>query len=244
MWNSNCDDDDGLPDAAFTQDELDAGVQHIMRTGRADAGRSLYLSEEQEVESQEKPAFVQSAGSVLHFANYAEAQAWAKANPGNAFSRKADGCGFEARVRTVTSTTHASRPASTSRFQPISLQQHLDEFIRFMEDLKVLSPHAHAIWTKSAGNSRTYTVHPFSNATFTAEIERLSCEKRAHLREMLAVHLQRGKKDLTDLQAEMRRDRRMKPGHYGEELSQKVNELNERALVVLDEYIGRMDRAG
>ena len=41
------DDDDGLPDAAFTEDELDAGVQHIMRTGNPNAtssGRSKSLS--------------------------------------------------------------------------------------------------------------------------------------------------------------------------------------------------------
>lgn len=40
------DDDDGLPDAAFTEDELDAGVQHIMRTGNPNAtssGRSKSL---------------------------------------------------------------------------------------------------------------------------------------------------------------------------------------------------------
>lgn len=38
--NSWGDDDDGLPDAAFTEDELAAGVQHIMRTGNPNATSS------------------------------------------------------------------------------------------------------------------------------------------------------------------------------------------------------------
>jgi hypothetical protein len=37
IWD---DDDGGLPDGAFTEDELAAGVQHIMRTGDPDATSS------------------------------------------------------------------------------------------------------------------------------------------------------------------------------------------------------------
>lgn len=39
-WNDDEDDDEGLPDAAFTEDELAAGVQHIMRTGDPNATSS------------------------------------------------------------------------------------------------------------------------------------------------------------------------------------------------------------
>jgi hypothetical protein len=39
-WDENDDDDGGLPDAAFTELELAAGVQHIMRTGDPNATRS------------------------------------------------------------------------------------------------------------------------------------------------------------------------------------------------------------
>lgn len=244
MGNSNWDDDDGLPDAAFTQDELDAGVQHIMRSGSADAGRSRYLGEEQEDESQAQPAPARSPGGVLRFATYAEAKAWAMANPGSPFSRAADGRGFEAKVRVVVSATQASRPTSTSRMPPDDPERGVWGLSQFMEELKVLSPEVHGIWHKSGSRGRTLLLYPFSNATFVSEIERLSGEKRARLREILAVILQCAKKDLKDLEAIIRRDRRMWSGDYGVEMDHRLNELHERAIVILDEYIGKMDRAG
>lgn len=92
MLNSDWEDD-----AAFTQDELNAGMQHTMRAGRADGSRPQYVSKELEGAVQGKPALAESPVGVTRFATYAEAQAWAKADPSSAFSRKAGGHGFESK---------------------------------------------------------------------------------------------------------------------------------------------------
>jgi hypothetical protein len=48
MLNSNWDNDDGLSAAALRQDVLNAGVQHLMRTGIAYASRPWCLSNERQ----------------------------------------------------------------------------------------------------------------------------------------------------------------------------------------------------
>lgn len=70
-------DDGGLPDAAFTEDELAAGVQHLARGD----DRSYF---DDEYEAQEPVTFV----------TFQKAIAWAKNNPGRAIIRSQDGSGF------------------------------------------------------------------------------------------------------------------------------------------------------
>lgn len=93
------DDDDGLPDEAFTEDELAAGVQHIMRLGteyasssRRRHGHSFSFDDLDNEEEDENETNL----SALRFESFAQAQAWARSNPGRTFTRAADGNGFEA----------------------------------------------------------------------------------------------------------------------------------------------------
>ena len=225
MSNSDWDDDDGMPDAAFTEDELKAGVQHIMRSGRADACSS-------QVPQRFQPAPAQVGRDVLRFETYEQAQVWAKANPGRAFTRAADGHGFEAKVRPIASAMPACHPTPEARLRPSSLQQELDRHVRSMRELCVLSPHVHNVLTKSGERSRWL----FSQATFIAELESLDRQERARLRMLLHEELQDWKKHLRDVENAIKHDRRMKPGNYGEEGSRWLIKLQERALVILDEH--------
>lgn len=105
-WEDDDDDDpDGLPDAAFTEDELAAGVQHIVRTGNPNAtssGRNRVPWSLESVESGIEAILVdaddalpsRSAASFC-FESFAQARAWAQSNPGGVLTRAADGSGFE-----------------------------------------------------------------------------------------------------------------------------------------------------
>ena len=81
-WNDD-DEDDGLPDAAFTEDELAAGVQHMMRTGDSDAAFSMSGSlgtvENEHYDCAEDMDNVRQSlrkTAPVRFQTFAQAQAW------------------------------------------------------------------------------------------------------------------------------------------------------------------------
>ena len=234
-YDSDWDEDDGLPDAAFTKNELEAGVQHIMRSGR-DGGR------ESQPQQMLPTLTAQLNDNVLHFATYPEAQTWAKTNPGSTFTRAVDGNGYEAKVRSPTSTMSAKR-SSAIQSQPYDPQHEIDDSIRLMRELRKLSPHMHDIWNKSGCNSPR-SVRPFLHMTFTAEIERLGPEERVRLRQLLCEKLQSTKKFLHKIEYAISRDRRMKPGNYCEDVNSRLIELQEQALNILDEHINKLNLIG
>jgi len=71
------DDDDGLPDAAFTEDELAAGVQHLARGHWRD-------------DSSDEHKIIESE----YFETYKDAMSWAKNHPGKVITRAPDGQRF------------------------------------------------------------------------------------------------------------------------------------------------------
>lgn len=85
-------DDDGLPDAAFTEDELAAGVQHIVRTGDPDAtssGRRPIPCDDpaHDIENDQRThdaydLLSSRAAAHLRFETFAQARAWSQANLG------------------------------------------------------------------------------------------------------------------------------------------------------------------
>ena len=107
MSSRDDDDDDGLPDAAFTEDELAAGVQHIMRTDNPDATSSgrrpipwdepAYDTEDDQCTQDADDVLSSRATAPLRFETFAQARAWSQANPGKVFTRAADGRGFESK---------------------------------------------------------------------------------------------------------------------------------------------------
>lgn len=101
------DEDDGLPDEAFTETELAAGVQHIVRSGNRDA-----LARWRTVPSHPSatsPAL--SPGKAPRFDTFAQARSWARANPGVSFASDIDGQGFVA----TTPPVHCSEQAGANR---------------------------------------------------------------------------------------------------------------------------------
>lgn len=102
------DGDDGLPDAAFTELELSAGVQHIVRTGNPNATHSGRASQRSASDFDLDDVYSERArlellariglGNRLHFDTFEQARAWAQAGAGRSFSRALGGAGFDAKA--------------------------------------------------------------------------------------------------------------------------------------------------
>jgi hypothetical protein len=106
-WDEDNENDSGLPDAAFTELELAAGVHHIARTGDPDAtssGRGRYGRSRDYVKDEfaSGSEAVDQAGTdepeLLYFATFEDARIWAQKSPGRAFSRSRNGIGFDAKT--------------------------------------------------------------------------------------------------------------------------------------------------
>ena len=219
-------DEDGLPDAAFTEDELVAGVQHIMRTGDPDATSSGRRPVSQSLkpgdcsEDADDVPF-SSTATPMRFTTYAQAQAWAQVNPGRVITRGSDGCSFEAKpARHEQSVNH--------------VQRGIDSYRNRVTEIEAMAPHLHDVLSNSASNSSRLVMRPFYRSTWQAELSRLSVSQLKRLRLLVAIHLEDSRKSLRLLYAEMRRVRSMKAGHYGEALSEKVNDIMEGALADID----------
>ena len=226
------DDDDGLPDAAFTEDELDAGVQHIMRTGNPNAtssGRSKSLSwtaDEGGGESTQQSGnrLSSSSGASLRFETFAQARAWAQANPGGAFKRATDGRGFEIKPTPHSRSVNLKQPEVGSNWDRST-------------EIKSMAPHLHDVLANSAGSYRSISMRPFYRSTWEAELGRLSTAKLRRLRLLVSVHLEESRMYLRDIYDQTRRSHRMKAGHYGEELHERTNEIMEGALEDIDKCL-------
>jgi hypothetical protein len=100
-----------------------------------------------------------------------------------------------------------------------------------------MAPHLHDVLTKSASNSKRLCLRPFHLGTWQAELNRLSADQLKRLQLLVTVHLEDSRKNLRLLYAEMRRFPSMKAGHYGEELSERLNEIMEGALADIDTHL-------
>lgn len=232
-WDDN--DDDGLPDAAFTEDELAAGVQHILRTGDPNAtssGRKPASSRHEPIDNETRNAAhecAEDAGdammspitAALCFSTFAEARAWAQANSGAVIVRASDGHGFgvksDPRKRSVNSA-----------------QREIDSYLKRSAEIKALVPHLYDVLSKSASNSYRVVMRPFYRGTWQAELQRLNTGQLERLRILVAVRLEDSRNRLRQLYAEMRRFPSMKAGHYGEALSERLHEVMEGALIDID----------
>lgn len=230
------DDDDGLPDAAFTQGELDAGVQHIMRSKRADAfqiRRSTHNLDEDRRES----LSTQLPSDTLKFATFAHAQAWAKANPGCVFSRATDGEGFVGKYKAEIVTAHRINSASSVQDSRSDWKRNLDDQRQLEIELKQLLPYiSNALHCWGNSNSVRFK-QPFTDSAFIAEIGKISKGELKRVRDILVIELQNNLKELRTIESHIRNDRRMKAGNYGEFSFRAVNVRIQRALDLIDDYI-------
>ncbi|WP_418319954.1 hypothetical protein [Piscinibacter sakaiensis] len=89
MREDDEDDDDGLPDDAFTETELKAGVQHLMRSKPRHPSQSPHANDDRQLSTGSDQTLPQ-----MRFTTFPEAVAWSQSHPGHAFTRSPDGQGF------------------------------------------------------------------------------------------------------------------------------------------------------
>jgi len=231
-------DDDGLPDAAFTEDELAAGVQHIMRTGDPDATssgrRSMFWSHEpaDDVDDQSTQdahdVLSSRAAAPLRFETFTQAKAWSQANPGKFFTRAADGRGFESKQ--VLPVPPVVRAQGVN-----SVQQGINDYLQRSSEIKTLAPLLHDVLSHSASNRHSVRMRPFDRRIWEDELSRLNTAQLSRLRILVAVHLASSRERLRGLYADMRRfPKSMKTGNYGEALTERLNKFMEEALKDID----------
>lgn len=104
IWDDDV-DDGGLPDAAFTELELAAGVQHVVRTGDPNATSSGRRRNSRTPDNSGNECVHDGVSDDLmhvgdqttrRFDTFEQAQTWARARPGRTFTRASTGVGFEA----------------------------------------------------------------------------------------------------------------------------------------------------
>lgn len=172
------------------------------------------------------------------FDTYEEAVKWAKASPGRVIRRAESGYGFEVKPNSDRKRLTSEEAADWSSFQKLpdrgdvigSYQNRSSEICR-------LAPLLHDVLTNSASNARRVVMRPFSQSEWELELRRLSSEQLKRLRLLVMVHLEDSRQHLRRLYAEIARDRRMKAGHYGEALSEKLHVFMERALADIDRVL-------
>lgn len=228
MWDEN--DDDGLPDAAFTEAELAAGVQHIMRTGdlnatssdrRVSRGRSGYADIADTWDVQPLPSADSSVS--LRFETFAQAQAWAQANPGRAFKRAADGQGFEVK----------SMPARYTSTDPFGIPTYLERLV----EIRQMVPHLSDVLNKSASNHRAVRMEPFYQQTWETELNQLTTAQLERLRLLISAEIDEDAAKLSQLTEAVKHNRNMKAGQYGEGLIWRLQEVREGALADIDRLL-------
>ena len=235
------DDDDGLPDGAFTEDELAAGVQHIMRTGDPNATssgrRPISWNDpdddtDDDHRTQEAHDLLSSRASApLRFETYAQARAWSQANPGKVFTRAADGQGFESKH--VLPMPLVVRPQGVS-----SSQRERDLNSQRINDIKALAPHLHDVLSNSASNGHHVHMRPFYRHIWEDELSRLNATQLSRLRLLVAVHLAKSRERLGQLYAATQRYPRMLDGgHYGVDLKEQLSEFMEESLKDIDQRL-------
>lgn len=234
-------DDDGLPDAAFTEDELAAGVQHIVRTGDPDATSSgrrpipwddpAHDMEDDQRTHDAYDVLSSRAAAHLRFETFAQARAWSQANPGKMFTRAADGCGFEAKP--VLPVVRAQGVNSVQQ----GINDDGDPYGQRMREIGALAPHLHYVLSHCPINRYRVILRPFDRRIWEGELSRLTTVQLSRLRLLLVVHLGDFREHLRGVYAEMRRFPSMKAGDYCEEETELLSEFTEKALKDIDKRL-------
>lgn len=214
---------DGLPDEAFTESELAAGVQHIFRTGNPNAisPSGSPLPSSLEPTEYDDGALLSHSPPTLRFETYSKAKAWAQANPGGVITRASDGHGFE---------TKSARQEHGFNSARCEVESYSDRSI----EIKAMVPHLHDVLSNSGSNSRRMFMRPFCRSTWQLELSRLSTVQLKRLQLLVTIQLEHSRRRLRLIDAEMRRFPSMVVGDYGEAASEQLNDIKEKALADID----------
>lgn len=174
----------------------------------------------------------------LHFDTYENATKWARANPGRTIRRAESGIGFEAKP--ILSGNNLSYSPSAIRRNDQILPDRNDEiwtFSKRCERIALFSPQLKDVLTKSASNSSRINMHPFDRNKWKRELQGLNPSQLEQLRLLVLVHLEDSRRTLKQIEAEIRRFRQMKPGHYGESLNEALQHFLETLLPDFDRLL-------
>lgn len=164
-WDGE-DDDAGLPDAAFTKDELAAGVQYMARTGDPNATftpsrtASSHISKPGDIGQNE---YEDEPEARPRFRTFTQALMWAKENSGRSFSRATDGSGFEA------------KPQRQAQEFVISRNER-------QADIRNLAPHLSRVLAKSHSGPSGVVIQLLYRSTWDAELGLLTLAQLRRLR--------------------------------------------------------------
>lgn len=108
-----------------------------------------------------------------------------------------------------------------------------------------MAPHLHDVLSHSGSNRYRVVLRPLYQLVLDDELSRLNTAQLCRLRPLVAVQLKKDREYLRQLYAEMRRfPRSMKAGYYGENLTELVNEVMEKALKDIDERLPARSNGG
>ncbi|WP_312183475.1 hypothetical protein [Massilia timonae] len=250
-WSEDDDDDDGLPDAAFTELERAAGVQHIVRTGNPNAfssGRrsNVWPSREETYDrlynSGTRLGLAHASDNTpLHFDTFQQARAWAIQRPGRAFTRAASGTGFDEKVAQVPPASSRSvKPPASS---PVSAKDHEDgERRKRMRELNDLSVHIYTMLTfASPGGAKTRRVpYEFDEGLFTWDLQLCNVQDLPRLRAILLIQIGEMQADLSGL-LDPENYYQSEKKYYGSFHTAQHIKMMRQAVAVLDAYSAKKD---
>jgi hypothetical protein len=179
------------------------------------------------------------------FKTFAEARDWAQQHPGRSFTRAQNGVGFQSvapRLRGSDSVAaNSSKPNVGEALPPLFEYRRGSgvDWRGYMDQLTPLSPQLDNILRRSSSNAYDCHVLPFSARQFELELRALSIAHVRRLADFLAMNIRRDERDLAQLVEEIRRDRRMRAGHYGEELAEALIELQKSVIPLLKTHLAR-----
>jgi hypothetical protein len=217
-----------LPDAAFTELELKAGVQHIMRSGYGGQERRPRWNSHRRLDSEDDLEPLRDAQqadpSSLYFARrrerpdyrswsvqfrtYRSALDWSTHHPDIPFTRDPRGQGFIAQV-----------PGKEER-GPLEDRRELEK----------LSAHLAFIMKNSGSNRWRLKVQPFHEHAFCLELNCLGRQDLYRLWDLLGERIRWSRQYLAEIEAESRRFPSMRSKDYGEPLFEALVKIEEQAI--------------
>ncbi len=216
--NWDGDDDAGLPDAAFTKDELAAGVQYMARTGDPNATftssrtASSHISKPGDVGQNE---YEDEPEARPRFRTFTQALMWAKENSGRSFSRATDGSGFEAKPERQAQGFGKSRKERQA-------------------NIRSLAPHLSGVLEKSHSGPSGGVIRPLYRSMWEAELGPLTLAQLRRLRLLLTFELEANREYLRRLYTAMRRAPHMRRRDYGQDLFEGLQDIINGAIVDID----------
>lgn len=176
----------------------------------------------------------------LYFDTYANAVKWAKSNPGRTVRRAENGVGFEAKPLPI--SNDPSSPRNTVRRNNQNLPDRNHEiwtYSKRCEQIAHFSPQLKDVLTNSASYRGGIRMRPFDRAEWMRELQRLNTNQLEQLRLLLTVHFEDNRQRLKLIESEIRRCRNVKPGNYGEALTEAIQRFVETLQPDIDALLNK-----